>query len=526
MKNRILLTLLSVALLLSSCMKDLGNYDYKEISDFEITGVEKNYSVILLENLKIPASITSNSGDYSYAWFIELADLSSGFSDATYADTISRELVLDIPFKYAPGNYTLNLKVTNNETGVAKYAQTTVSGVTKFSKGYYMLKETSDGNTEMDLHYIDGGMAENIITNVTGSPLQGKPKTLSYLNDFSYLNEETGEKDINFLMIPLSEQGMLTFNMTDMSIARNYENWYYGDALAVNKISHMANFGFCYGMFTTEGLFSNYQNALYGMLSVGKYANSADIMYDGTAIYSCGPHVCHFGYDNYCYDAVNNQIIDVDYNGGVSPIYFQNPPLMQGQSATAETIKDNVVYMGGICGLNDDNVVIVCEREDKTRYWYYASAEIQNYSAEMNIVYKADFEADSPFQTADKFATCRLNGTYLYTISNNEIYALNPTNGYSTKLEFPSMPAGEITYMDTMWYETYDPETSFNYFVLATYSNGNYTVALYDMIGGEPVKDKEPVKVLTGKGKIKSIQHADPGKQGNVWSETTYSVHY
>ena len=88
-----------------------------------------------------------------------------------------------------------------------------------------MLKETSDGNTEMDLHYIDGGMAENIITNVTGSPLQGKPKTLSYLNDFSYLNEETGEKDINFLMIPLSEQGLLTFNMTDMSIARNYENW-------------------------------------------------------------------------------------------------------------------------------------------------------------------------------------------------------------------------------------------------------------------------------------------------------------
>jgi hypothetical protein len=114
----------------------------------------------------------------------------------------------------------------------------------------------------------------------------------------------------------------------------------------------------------------------------------------------------------------------------------------------------------------------------------------------------------------------------LYTISNNEIYALNPTNGYSTKLEFPSMPAGEITYMDTMWYETGDPETSFNYFVLATYSNGNYTVALYDMIGGEPVKDKEPVKVLTGKGKIKSIQHADPGKQGNVWSMTTYSVHY
>ena len=62
MKNRILLTLLSVALLLSSCMKDLGNYDYKEISDriktvlpeSSIVGLllchEKNYEVVQSTN--------------------------------------------------------------------------------------------------------------------------------------------------------------------------------------------------------------------------------------------------------------------------------------------------------------------------------------------------------------------------------------------------------------------------------------------------------------------------------------------
>ena len=526
MKNRILFTILSVALLLSSCMKDLGNYDYKEIQDFEITGVEKSYSVVLLENLKIPASITATSGDYSYAWFIELYDQSSGFSDATYADTISHDLVLDIPFRYTPGNYVLHLKVTNNETGVAKYATTNVSGVTKFSTGYYLLKETAEGNTEIDLHYMDEGMVENIITNVTGSPMQGKPRTMSYLNDFCYLNEETGEKDINFLMIPVSEKQMYTFNMTDMTIARNYTDWYYGSPLDVSKVSHMANFGFCYGMFTSEGLYSNYQSALWGILSVGKYATSADIMYDGTTKYSCGPHVAHFSADNYCYDSVNNQIIDVDYNGGVAPIILQYPPLLEGQSPTEETISDKVIYIGGICGLADDNLVIVCEREDKTRYWYYASAEIQNTLQEMNISNKADFAADSPFQTADRFATCRLDGTYLYAVSNNEIHAINPTNGYTTKLEFKSMPSGEITYMDTMWYDTFGMGDSFNYFVIATHSNGNYTVAFYEMIGGEPVKDAEPVKVLTGKGKIKTIQHADPGKQGNFYSMTMYSVHY
>lgn len=526
MKNRILFGLLSIAIMFSSCMKDLGNYDYKTLDEFEITGVEQNYSVTLLENLTIPASINATGGNYSAAWFIVMADKDAGFSDNTIADTISRDFVLDIPFRFSPGTYSLYLKVTNDETGVAKYAKTSVTASTKFSTGYYLLKETADGNSEMDLHYPDGKTVENMIAELTGNSLSGKPRTLTYLNDFSYLNEQTGNKDVNFLMIPVSEDAMITFNMTDMSIARTYDQWFYGDAMDVDKISHMSNLGFSYGMFTSEGLFSNYQNAMWGMYSVGKYATSADIMYDGTVNYSCGPHVCHFTADNYTYDSVNNQIIDVDYNGGVAPITMEYPPLLAGQQATVETFQDDVIYMGGLYASVTDNLVIVCEKEDKSRYWYYGTCEQQNTSQKFNIVNKAEFEAGSVFQTADLYATCRLNGTYLYAASGNDIYALNPENGYSVKLEFPSMPAGEITYMDTMWYETYNSATSYNYFVVATYNGGNYTVAFYDMVGGEPVKDKAPVKVLTGKGKIKSVQHADPGKQGNFYTSTTYSVHY
>lgn len=523
--KKILFILLSFAIFATSCMEDTGNYDYRDIEDFEITGVESGYSVLILENLNIPASISAAAGDFSAVWFIEQKDISAGFDDNTVADTISRELVLDIPFKYKPGTYNLYLKVTNNNTGVAKYAKTEILASTQFSTGYYLLKETSDGNTEMDLHYPDGDKVENIISFVTGAPLSGKPKTLSYLNDYSYLNEATGEKDVNYLLLPLSENGMYTFNMTDMSIAREYGQWFYSadDTYDVKKIHHINSVGFSFAMFTESGVFTNYQCAKYQMYSVGKFSPLPDLMYDGTNNYSSSNNVCYFEFDNYTYDAVNNQLISVDYNGGVSSVSFQYPPLLADQDPTPESFEDKIIYIGGVQGYATDNLVIVCEKADGSRYFYYAMAESESY--EMNIANKADFEASSAFADAKIYATCRKDGNYLYAASGNDVYAINPENGASTKLVIPSMPAGEITYMDTMWYET-SGDDSYNYFVIATENSGNYTVAFYEMIGGEPVKGKEPVRILQGKGKIKTVQHADPGKNGNVWSMTRYSVHY
>ncbi len=526
MKKKAIYILIGLALFAASCMQDTGNYDYKNIPDFEITGVEDNYSVLILDNLVIPAQVEAKEGTFSFAWFVEQKDISLGSTDVTTADTVSHDLVLDIPFKYKPGTYNFYLKVTNNETGVSRYAKTKVTASTKFSNGYYLMKETAEGNTEIDLHYPDGDVVENIIETVTGAPLSGKPRTMSYLNQFSYLNEETGEKDVNYLMIPISEDGMLTFNMTDMSIARTYEQWFYSvdDTYPLDKIHHIACVGFSFAAFTESGIFTNYQCVKWSMYSVGKLSPMPDLMYDGTNDYSTFKDVCYFEMDAYTFDSVNKQLISVDYNGGASPVAFQYPALLAGQQPAPVTIEDKIVYMGGIKALSTDNLVIVCERADGSRYWYYSAGESQTY--EQNIENKADFDASSAFATTGLYATCRKDGNYLYAAQGGDVYALNPKTGESRKLEIPSMPAGEITYMDTMWFEDLYGGPSYNYFVVATYNGGDYTVAFYEMVGGEPVRGQEPVVVLRGKGKIKTVQLADPAKNGNVWSDTMYSVHY
>ena len=515
---------MGLALFATSCMEDTGNYDYKNIPDFEISGVDETYSVMLFENLKIVPQLKSSSNDFTAVWFIEKKDTSAGFADVTYADTISHDLVLDIPVKFKPGSYNLFLKVTCNETGVSKYAKTTVSAQTKFSTGYYLLKETSDGNTEIDLHYPEGDVLENVIAQVKGAPLSGKPKTLSYLNSFNYLNEETGVKDINYLLVPLSENEMLSLNMTDLSVARTYEQWFYSAAETydVKKIHHMNNVGFAFAMFTETGIFSNYQCAPWGMYSVGKYSPQPDIIKGSNDAYSTTPDVCYFSLETYTFDQMNKRIISIDYNAGTTTASFQFPALTETQQPTPVVIEDKVIYMGGIYASTDD-IILVCEREDGSRYWYYAGTYSGDF--EFNIFNYGDFEEGSAHADATLYANCRRDGNNLYAACNGEVHSINPKTGVSTKLDIPSMPQGEITYMDTMWYRR-GSTTLYNHFVIATYNAGEYTVAFYEMIGGEPVKGQEPVKVLKGKGKIKTIQHADPGKNGNLWSSTTYSRHY
>ena len=75
-----------------------------------------------------------------------------------------------------------------------------------------------------------------------------------------------------------------------------------------------------------------------------------------------------------------------------------------------------------------------------------------------------------------------------------------------------------------MYYD--HPEVGYNHFVVATYKDGAYTVSFYEMIGGEPVAEKSPVITFSGIGRVKTLQHTDPGKQGNGVGEYTYSLHY
>ena len=503
-----------------SCMKDLGNYKYEDVGKPQIGNLPASISVTIPDNLKITPTVNIPENDCKTVWFVQIKDKTANDVE-TYADTLSRQLSLDVPFEYPVGAYTLYLKVTDKTTGVSEYASTEVSVISGYSTGYYLLKETIEGNTELDFHRTDGNVFSDLIAKSNGTALNGKPKTLSYLNGYCYLNETTGQNDINSLLVALSEKDCVTLNMMDMSQARGYDQWYFDSSniYPVEKIHHFNNLCYSYGMFAEDGLFTNYQCAAWEMYSSGKLASSADIMMDGTLRYSCASDVCYFVYSAYFYDSLNSAINYVNLNGECYKAKLQYTPLTSGQNPKLEKLADRVIYVGGVSP-EDNYVIIICEREDGSKYLYYALADEQV----LNIEAKSEITLESAFDGSVRYATCRKGSNYVYSLYNNEIYAMNPDNGQVAKLVLPDLPAGEITCFDTMYYD--HPEVGYNHFVVATYKDGAYTVSFYEMIGGEPVAEKSPVITFSGIGRVKTLQHTDPGKQGNGVGEYTYSLHY
>lgn len=168
---------------LTSCYKDKGNYEYTSLGEILISGIESEYVVLPGSGeLVVDPAISSiyKDDEFQHTWV-----LYSG----TTPDTIGREKVLlYIPNK-SPGTYDLIYYIQNKSNGHQAHfrSKITMGRVT----GHYILKETPDGNTEVDLLYINGDLGQNMLETVSDGRLQGKPRSMSILYGKDYVDPST-----------------------------------------------------------------------------------------------------------------------------------------------------------------------------------------------------------------------------------------------------------------------------------------------------------------------------------------------
>ena len=165
-------------LLVVGCFDDEGNYSYIKISDIELSGIEKDYrKYSMQDSLIIPVTVKTeyDKSDLRYVWFIYKG------SDMESVDTISRERDLVYPVVEDEGEYTVVLKVQNTVNQYAEYASTNLIVETAFSRGFYILKATESGGTELDFRSEDGKMGYNLLEKVLENPLTGFPKVLAQM---------------------------------------------------------------------------------------------------------------------------------------------------------------------------------------------------------------------------------------------------------------------------------------------------------------------------------------------------------
>lgn len=503
--------------LFASCNKDLGNYDYTQVPDFEINGVKTQYSVTsYIEQFVVPTTIVSEdkSSEYDYVWTIYYTDLDK----KVHNDTISKEPELDVLLKYLPGAYMLQLKVTNKNTNLAKFVTSELEITTPFSRAYYLLKETSNGNTEMDIHYDDKEATKDAITKFYNSSLPGKPRSLSYMSEYSYLDEVSGKRIVNALIIPASEKQSLTFSLADMSIARNYEQWFYDTPIDMKDYYFFCDGGYTYHFYYRNAAINSYQAASWGLLSSGKITNIGDLPDDGKQ-YVLSPIINPMGAGSICYDELNGRFLVYDYNGSMHAVSHQNSQIKPG------AIKDKLIFMGKTNIGAARYGTAIFQDNNGGKYMYLSDLSAIAFSFKYNITNKLSINPSSNLFNAGKIAANRYASKYLYCVNNNQLYAVNFENLDETKLTLTDLPIGEISFMDTMYCTLGDEGSSdkYNYFVIAVYNAGKYSVLFYNMIGGIP--SGAPVKTLSGDGKICNIQITSPVKTSGSTDEN-WSVHY
>jgi len=177
MRPSIIYMSMLAAVFMAGCSYDKGNYDYIELSDPEISGIE-DMSVLTLSELKIVPEFGEGFDQtlYDYKW--EVIDNNGGIDP----EEIGTGRTLDYEVKLQPGSYTLYYTVTEKASGVFWRKQATLTVSSSTSEGWMVLC-SDGGRARLDfISDVTGEVSEDILS--SGSmPQWNGPRRIQWLSD-------------------------------------------------------------------------------------------------------------------------------------------------------------------------------------------------------------------------------------------------------------------------------------------------------------------------------------------------------
>lgn len=479
--------------LLSACTEDNSTLPYLNVSDIEIADFQEGgYSIISYggNKLELVADVTSgyDESELTYTWYIidkakeEQADWSGG--SVTYEqEKIGEGKTLSYEVNLPPGEYTIVFEAKASN-GYAVTKSTVLVTSTEFASGYYILKETADGNTEIDIYNeTDGKLMEDVLTAALGQPMTGAPLKMSMSFSHCFINQLTNETADGNLMTVVTKTGEFkSFNTTDFSVVLDKTNLLY-DEMAADEYPYAIQSGMWTNyLFTNKGVRSQY-SSMMGMTS-GKYGVATGGGASEFITYSSMAMGVYYWNEN------AHSIVSCDYNGGYSQL-------------------DDMFYPAS--GLTDYQC-IACGSNEWTMMPYFL---LENTSTGERVLYFVDtmfnavsearpLPADSHLAQSTVFSTSMFSSTYIYGLHGNVVYAYDMNTGNEEVLNFAGLPTDEtITYVSNQCKSWTD------YLVVGTQQGNEYTLYYYTVLGGKP--DGNPVQVINGSGKVKSMKYTDVG---------------
>lgn len=170
--------LLSIFWLVMSCSRDIGNYDYRDLDEPQITGVEDR-SVLMFSRLVMTPGLGPDrfSGqDYSHEW--KVVNRNADVAPVV----IGTERELDYEVTLQPGSYVLYYTVSEKATGIywQAEAELIVSSVT--SEGWMVLC-SDGGRARLDVVSAVTGEVIRDVLKDNGMPQMNGPRRIQWLSD-------------------------------------------------------------------------------------------------------------------------------------------------------------------------------------------------------------------------------------------------------------------------------------------------------------------------------------------------------
>lgn len=246
LKTICLVTLLG--LLMGNCVKDEGSYDYTEVNDVVISGIEELYEVNMLDTLRISPDLEGTLGPIDESNYEFLWDIFEGLNSPQRfpePDSLSTERDLDIVVTHIPDNYRVNLKVTDKTTQVRYRYQFDLRVYSEFQRGLLVLSEV-DGNAVVSMISVTGDVYTNLYHTINGEHAGTNPLYIDMM----------GRAPLDYVAIICGDERGGVF-ASSVSFAKIYEysDYFYNPPEVINP--QYFNTTRSYGMVTDYQVFVN-----------------------------------------------------------------------------------------------------------------------------------------------------------------------------------------------------------------------------------------------------------------------------
>lgn len=502
MKRKIGYIFIALMLGMTACFDDDSSLGTINVSDIEISALKDTTMVSFMGNiLAITPEITTTyeESTLSYAWYLfDNAENNSenGYRENKIAET--KDLAYEV--NLASGDYTVIFEVTATENNYTQTASLSLHTVTSFSEGYYILKETSDGNTDVDVYGING-LSEDVILGLYGEAVQGRPTNISVTYNSSYIDEETQEMaSTNMVHVFTDANKYQGFRTEDMAKIFD-ETTVRFDGLAENEIPYTAVRAYMMNFFlTSEGLYAvnggdlEPSSGKVGLPSQGgsgasKFIIPTNTMIDAFYYWNDDAHTL------YTTDMNAISVLPVDYD-------------------RSNVNEANLICLA--CGFNgngaDETTGFVCEDQTTGERYLYLETnltgiEIRKLNPNLHIA------------NGEIVAFNGVSGTYIYSVDDNQVFAYNWNEDSEIPVSLPGFSNSEtITYLSNQfWHEGLfgDASRNFDDLIVATQNGNDYKIYLYrTLVGGVPDRNEQPI-IIEGSGKVKSVRFASSVQLGS-----------